>query len=259
MAAVASQPPIRTPSGGTTDQVFQPLADCGNGNPAFYHAFFDDFDMSTKTLTNNYTVTLAGTGAAVAGTAGDGGLLLFTAGSTAGNASIQNNVASFTINSQPKKVFFETRLQLQTPGTAGLTVVAGLIQTTTTPGTVTDGVWFGISAAGVITINSTIGSVNTAVTIPSAAYTLAAATNIDLAFYITRLGDVLAYVDTQLVGFIPQSNIGTSGNPQNAGAVARITAPSLTTAVLNPTLALVQTSTTVKTMTVDFFGAQKER
>src|SRR5574337_29893 len=121
MATVASQPPIRTPSGGTTDQVFQPLADCGNGNPFFYHSFFDDFDMSTKTLTNNYTVTASGTGAAVAGTAGDGGLLLVTAGSTAGNASIQNSVASFTVNSQPKKVFFETRLHLQTPGTAGLT------------------------------------------------------------------------------------------------------------------------------------------
>jgi hypothetical protein len=256
MANYASPPPVRTPSGGTTDFPFQPLADCGNGNMAFYHAFMDDFDPYRST---DYTITASGTGAAVAAVAGDGGLITFTAGSTAGNVSIQHPVATFTVNSQPKKVFFETRLQLQTPSTAGLTVVAGLIQTTATPGTVTDGVWFGISAAGVITINSTVGSINTAVTIPASAYTLSAATNIDLAFYITRLGDILAYVDTQLVGYLPQSQLNTSGNPQNAGAVARISAPTLTTAVLNPTLALVQTGTTVKTMTVDFFQVQKER
>jgi hypothetical protein len=256
MAIVASQPPIRTPSGGTTDQVFQPLADCGNGNPFFYHMFADDFDPYRAT---DYTVTTTGTGAAVAQVAGDGGLVLFTGGSTAGNASIQHSFASFTINSQPKKVFFESRFKASAWATAGVTMLAGLIQTTATPGTVTDGVYFLISATGVITINSTIGSVNTAVTIPAAAYTLTANTNIDLAFYITRLGDVLAYVDTQLVGFVPQSNIGTTNGPQNAGAVARITAPSLTTAVLNPTLALIQTSTTVVTMTADFFQAQKER
>src|ERR1700758_4183008 len=105
MVAVASQPPVRTPSGGTTDQIFQPLADCGNGNPFFYHMFADDFDPYRST---DYTVTTSGTGAAVAGVAGDGGLITFTAGSTAGNASIQHPVATFTINSQPKKVFFET-------------------------------------------------------------------------------------------------------------------------------------------------------
>lgn len=256
MVTVASQPPGVFTSGLSTDSPFQPLHDCGMSNPFFYHEFEDDFSPYTAA---NYTVTTTGTGAAVAGTPGDGGLVLFTAGSTAGVASLQLANACFTVNSQPKKVFFETRLQLQTPGTAGLTVVAGLIQTTTTPGTVADGVWFGISAAGAITINSTVGSSTTAVAIPSSAYTLATATFIDLAFEITRQGDVLAYVDSQLVGYVPQSNIGTTNGPQNAGAVARISAPTLTAVVLNPTLALVQSSTTVKTMTADFFMASKER
>lgn len=205
--------------------------------------FSDDFDPYRAT---DYTVTATGTGAAVAGIAGDGGLVQFSAGTTAGNASIQHPFASFTVNSQPKKVFFEARLQMSVWATAGVTALAGLIQTTTTPGTVTDGVYFAVSATGALSINSMNASVLTSVAIPTAAYTLVNAQPIDVAFYITRLGDVLAYVDTQLVGFIPQSNIGTSGNPQNAGAVARITAPSLTSAVLNPTLAIIQTGTTAR-------------
>lgn len=256
MAAVASAPPVRQPSGNTPDMPFQPLADCGLGNMAFYHLVMDDFSPYRA---GDYTVTATGTGASVAGTAGDGGLVLFTGGSTAGNASIHQPLATFTVNSQPKKVFFETRVQMSAWATAGITALWGLIQTTATPGTVTDGVYFALSAAGTLSINSMNASVLTSVAIPTAAYNLVAATNVDLAFYITRLGDVLAYVDTQLVGFVPQSNIGTSGNPQNAGPVARITAPSLTTAALNPTLALIQTSTTVVTMTADFLQVMKER
>lgn len=257
MAAVASQPPIRTPAGGTTDQIFQPLADCGNGNPFFYHMFSDDFDPYRST---DYNVVTTGTGAAVAAVSGDGGLVRFTLGTTAGTTSLQhsNGNQSFTLNSQPKKVFFECRFQLSSAAYASGTVVVGLTQFSATPGTVTDGVYFQWNGT-TLTINSANASAITSVTIPAAAYTMANNTNIDMAFYITRLGDVLAYVDTQLVGFIPQSNIGTTGNPQNAGAVARITAPSLTSAVLTPTMAYVQAGAVANTMTIDFFQAQKER
>jgi hypothetical protein len=256
MVAVASQPPIRTPSGGTTDQIFQPLADCGNGNPFFYHAWSDDFDPYRST---DYTVTTSGTGAAVAATPADGGVVVLTAGTTAGNASLQHPQATYTINSQPKKVFFESRQQLATVNDANITYIAGLIQTTATPGTVTDGVYLKY-VNGVVTLNSVITSVTTSVTIPTAAYNIVAATNWDWAFYITRTGDILAYIDSQLVGFIPQSNIGTTNNPQNAGAVARMTGPTLTTVVLNPTIAIVQAGTNAsRTATVDFFQAQKER
>jgi hypothetical protein len=255
-ANYASPPPVRTPSGGTTDFPFQPLADCGISNFAFYHSFFDDFDPYRST---DYTVTLTGAGAAVAGVAGDGGLVLITGPSAAGNTSLQHPFASYTVNSQPKKVFFEVRVKMSAWATAGITALWGLIQTTATPGTVTDGVYFALSAAGVLSINSMNASVLTTAVLPAASYTLLANTNVDLAFYITRLGDILAFVDTQLVGYIPQSQLTTTGNPQNAGAVARLTGPSLTSAVLNPTIALIQTSTTVVTMTVDFQQYQKER
>lgn len=256
MAAVASPIPAAFIAGVTHDSPWQPLAECGVDNPFFYHSFADDFDPYRS---GDYTATATGTGAAVAALAGDGGLARFTTGSTSGVTSIQRAVASFTANSQPKKLFFEMRMRMSAWATAGITGTFGLIQTTATPGTVTDGVWFGLSAAGVLTINSTVGSVNTAVTIPAAAYTLAANTFTDFGFYVNRQGDVLAFVDTNLVGFIPQSNLGTAGNPQNVGPVARITAPTLTTANLNPTIGFTQAGTTVVTADVDFFQVQKER
>jgi hypothetical protein len=259
MAIVASQPPIRTPSGGTTDQVFQPLADCGNGNPAFYHQFFDEFDQAFSFTTGN-TYTITGTGS-FAATSGDGGLGLFTTtGVSSAVETIQVVTPSFTVNSQPKKVFFETRITTASaPATTN--ILAGLISANTTPFTaIVDGVYFSWVGGTGLTINSMHTSVLTSVTIPAAAYTFTAAgQQLDLAFYITRLGDVLAYVDNQLVGFVPQSNIGTTNGPQNAGAVARITAPSLPTAVLSPTLGVQTSSAAIKTVTFDFLNAQKER
>jgi hypothetical protein len=262
MASVASQPPIRTPSGGTTDQVFQPLADCGNGNPAFYHQYFDEFDQAFSfTSGNTYNITLnSGT---LAQTPGVGGLALFTTSAVSGTGivEIQLVTASFTVNIAPKKLFFETAITtVSAPATTS--IIAGLITNpNTTPFTaVADGVYFKWVGGTGLTINSAVGGVVTSVTIPAAAYTFAATGQpLGLAFYITRLGDVLAYVDTQLVGFIPQSNIGTTGNPQNAGAVARITGPTLTSINLTPTLAVQTNSAAPKTVTFDFLDVQQER
>lgn len=259
MVAVASQPPIRTPSGGTTDMVWQPLADCGNGNPAFYHQFFDEFDQNFSfTTTNTYTIIGTGTFAAVSADGGIGRLSALTASFE----QIQLVTPSFSINTQPKKVFFEVGFAgMSTPALS--TVFAGLINTNAnfTGTTITDGVYFKYAGAtNILTLTSVIASVATTVTIPTAAYSLlVAATPFALAFYITRLGDILAYVDTQLVGFIPQSNIGTLNNPQNAGAVARITGPALTTALLTPSIGIAAAAGATRSIDVDFLTVEKER
>jgi hypothetical protein len=253
---VASQPPIRNAAGSTVDGVWMPLADSGYGNPMSYHLDSDDFMPYRST---DYTATTTGTGAAIVGIAGDGGLITMSAGTTASVVSLQRPFADYTINTQPKKVFFEARFRLNQL-TAISSVIIGLIQTTATPATVTDGVYLSMTGAGVWTINSMIGSVLTSVTIPTAAWTFAANANIDVGFYITRLGDVLAFLDTQLIGYIPQSQIGDVANgPLNAGAVARIIGPTLTTANLNPTIAINTSGTSTTVMTLDLFQAQKER
>lgn len=268
MAGVASPPPVHAPSGGTTDQIFQPLADCGNGNPAFYHQFFDDLDQQTSfTQTAGVgTYTLSGTSATwVQQTAIGGQGKLSTEAVTLQIAQLQLPFSSFTQNIAPKKLFFETRVTANT-NAANSKWIFGLVNTgaafTAATGAVavTDGIYFlYVGSTGTLTLNQATGSVVSSVTIPTAAFSIAA--SFDLAFYQTRLGDIVAYVDSQLVGFVPQSNIGTTGNPQNAGAVARIlgTSYTATAVVLTPTVSIWETGGTASTLTLDFIEVQQER
>lgn len=257
MTTVASQPPVGFTSGVSVDQDFQPLNLCGVANPFFYHSFSDDFDVSPG-VTGWYTTT--GSTGTLAGAAGVGGLALFTTGAAAGNFNyVQLSSAGFTANVLPKKLFYVARIQLAAVTTS--TFVLGLIQDTVTPLTVTDGIWFSKAAASSqIVLNVAIASAVTSVNIPTTAYTLANNVNIDLAFQVTRQGDVLAFVDSQLVGYVPQSNINTTNGPQNAGAVARILAPTMPTVPLGLTAVVSNGATAAATtMTMDFHGAFQER
>ncbi|MDR8026495.1 hypothetical protein KPA93_25060 [Burkholderia cenocepacia] len=257
MVAVASQPPVRLPAGQTTDAPWQPLADCGAGNPFFYHGVQDDFDSSLTT--SIWTQSKTGNGS-VAHTAGDGGLALFTTNSSTpvgtDYAAIQLPAASFTFT-KPKKFFFLARLQVSDAVNAGF--IAGLVDSQANPFvSPTDGLYFlkASGAANNLILRSMVGSANTDLAIPTSAYSLANNTNIDLAFAIDRNGNVGAYVGGQLVGFIPQSGVG-SVNPSR-GACAKF-APTLTTANLNLTLGVLSGTASSKTMTADFVTAQKER
>lgn len=256
-----SQPPVRNPSGNTTDQPFGPFADCGNGNPAFYHQFSDDFDNALGS-TGLYTVTAAG--GSVAHTPGDGGLALFTTGAAAGNfAEIQLPAASFVATAS-QKMFYEARLQLANITTSAW--VVGLVNTNTTPftGGITDGIYFS-KAAGATTINLIVVKASVvSVTVPipvGAIATYANATNFDLAWYLDRHGDIRIFASNQLVGWIPQSGTGTTSPPTiGLGPIARATAPILPTVSLNLTLAVSNGATaSATTLTADFQVMSKER
>lgn len=264
-----AQPPVRNPSGQTTDTPTGPFADCGNGNPAFYHQFFDDFDNALG-ATGQWTVSPT-PGTSVVHTAGDGGMALFTTLATAASASsIQLPAASF-VAAPPQKQFFEVRMQVATLTTNAW--AAGLVNTTSTPltaGSITDGIYFN-KAAGSTTINLIVvkaSVVSATVPVPVGAIAnYAAATNFDLAWYLNRHGDIQIFAANQLVGYIPQSGTGTQSPPTNTGTVARtagvpqVAAPvTLPTVALNVTLALSNgTTAAVTTMAVDFVCASKER
>jgi hypothetical protein len=254
MAGQYSQPPQRCTSGTTSDQAWQPLADDGQGNPFFYHGFQDDFDNALGS-TGLWTQTPS---SSVAHTAGDGGLALFTTGAVAGNfAEIQLPAASFTLT-LGKKLFFLTRIQLAAATTAAF--VAGLVNTNSTPftGGITDGIWFSKAAGSTqLVLNSAVASVVTSINVANAAF--ANATNLDIAFYLNRQGDVLAFAAGQLVGYIPSAGTGANTPPQ-PGPNSRMVAPSLTAANLNLTLAVSNGATAAPTtMTADFHLTHKER
>ena len=257
MASAASQAPTRLTAGLTTDAPWQPLAQYGLRNPFFYHEVEDDFDSSIAS--SIWTQTHTGNGS-IAHAAGDGGTILFTTNSaapaTTDIAAIQLPAAGFTI-AAPKKLFFLARLQVSDVANAAF--LAGLIQTTTTPFTVTDGIYFykASGSASNLVLNYAVGGTITSLTIPVAAYTLANNTYVDLAFTTDRLGNLYAYIGSQLVGFIPQSGSGTLTPPR--GPAASVATPTLTTATLNPTLAIQSGTASSKTMTADFIMASKER
>lgn len=254
---MTSPVPVRFSSGVSTDPPWGPLSAHRLPNPFFSHVDADDFDYSAN-VTGPWTATKTGNGT-IAQAAGDGGLALFTTNSSTPAAadicSLQRPAAAFKL-AAGQRTFYLARLQVADATNAGF--IAGLIQTTTTPFTVTDGLYF-LKASGATTLilRSTVGSANTDLAIPSALYP-ANGTNIDLGFEVTRTGDVLAFVGTQLVGFIPQSGTATLTPPQRGGQ-ARLSAPTLTTANLNHTLAVRSGTTASTTMTVDFSMVAKER
>ncbi|EKS9794829.1 MULTISPECIES: hypothetical protein [Burkholderia] len=258
MSVIASPPPTALPAGLSTDQTFQPLHACGVPNPFFYHQFFDDFDGRVPAA----AYTVSGTGAALANAAGDGGVATLSTGAAASDIAQIQTTASFTVNSTPKKVFCEARVSSAAAVSTDAWVL-GLTNVNTTPfsGGITDGIWFSKAAgSSQIVLNVASGGTVASVNLPTAAYTLANATPLDLAFEVSRTGNVRAYIDKQLVGYVPQSLLGTSNGPQNVGAVAALTSPALPTANLALTAAInTGTNAAGTSMTLDFIGAFKER
>ncbi len=258
-----SPKPMRVPSGFSTAMPGGIDANMGLPNPAFYHTVFSDFD-DDLTVSGVWTKTASGNGS-IAHAAVDGGSALFTTNSsTPANtdiASIQKPSASFTFpltsnSTQGKKMFFVCRLTLAEYVNTALEV--GLIQTTATPFTVTDGLYFLKPSGGAanLILRSMIGSANTDLVIPTTAYALVGATSIDLGWYINRSGQVFAFVGTQLVGWVLESQGG--GLVGQRGPVASFS-PTLSTAVLNPTLAIQSGTASAKTANVDFALWAKER
>lgn len=263
--AVPSPRPSRFVSGISADYPGGPTANMGLPNPHFYHVLEDEFDDSLS-IANQWTKTLTGNGSA-AHVAGDGGLGLLTTNSSTpistDIASLQKPAASFALPqgvTSGKKAFFVCRLLL-----ADVTApdfLAGLIQTTVTPFTVTDGLYFfkAAGAANNLLLRHSIGSVNTDVAIPTTAYTLTNATSIDLGWYINRNGEIHAFVGTQLVGWVPENQGGgLVGQRGPVAAISSLLTAGLSTANLNPTVAVRSGGAASKTLTIDFGLWAKER
>lgn len=279
MSAIASQVPKRNPSGFTPQPPYGPWADCGAGDDFFYQTDVDDFN-SFATAAWTATENNAGT---IALTAGGGGQLLFTTGTTGTNyASIQRAAANILCpqgTSAGKKLFFGARLQLASLNSG---FIAGLVNSTTTPftaGQITDGIWFS-KAAGAIASNALMINVSAASTnlATALAFLPVAATEFDVAFYVDRNGNVQYSIGAQLFGWIPQSGTGASvtepnpvpalpvlcptgklysGNPASSGYTASgFTLPSV---LLTPTAGVITSTTAAQTMTLNFIGVKRER
>lgn len=271
--SVPSQVPARLPAGQTTDPPYQPLADCGNGNPLFYHQFYDDFDNSLG-ATGLYT-TNGTSGATYLHTAGDGGLATLTTAAASGDyAQIQLPQPSFTLPYSAgaptgKKLFFLVRLELSDATNSAL--VVGLINSTTNLTTgITDGLYFSKASGSTTNLNfiSAVASSLTTTPVPTSAYTLANATFVDLGFYVDWNGNVNVFSGYPLIGYNPQSGSGSGGpyvssgvyGAPQVGRVLQLTAPvTLSTANLSPSLCVSAGAAATKSVTIDGWVTSKER
>jgi len=241
--------PTRFTHGITQDASFQPLGQLGVPDPFYYAVYEDDFVHY-----NNGDYTVTATGGSVAGADGDMGRLLFTTGATATNqAEIQLKQAPFVLT-YGKKVAYLVRFQVA--DITNTEIIAGLIQTTTTPGTVTDGIYFSKAAASTDIVVNVVSGSSVIGTTTLTGY-LTAATDIDLGFFTDRLGNINIFAGYHLIGNKPNQNVAV------LGPVKKILYSSLTaafpTANLNPTLAVIAGTAAAQTLNADFMFAAKER
>ena len=241
--------PSRFLSGVTQAASWQPLGNLGLPDPFFYAYFEDDFLPYNAAL---YTVT--GTAASTAAY-GSGGRVLLTTGAVAGNFSELQLTSAGLQYTAGKKLAFLTRIQAASMTTSSF--ITGLIATSATPFTaVADGIYFSKAAASTnITLTTVTGGiVGGTATITGA---LTDATDIDLGFYVDRLGNIKAFYGANLEGY-KREDFATIG--PNVAINAANRTGNITAVLLNPTIALSNGATAAAMTGVsDFLFAAQER
>lgn len=196
------------------------------------HQSADDFDSyDAGDWTNTHTGTVAN-----AITAGDGGWLALV-NSAANNDlnSLQRVAATFAIVAG-NEAWFKCRFKVSSATNAAL--IIGLIQTTTTPLTVTDGIYFSKPAA--TTTMSIKSAASSAIVTAGTTFTLADNTFVNVGFHYDGNATIYIYVNNSRIGsFTP----GTS----------------LPSAALNLTIAESNGTAAAITTTVDYILAATQR
>lgn len=244
--------PTRFTSGLTQAASFQPLGAIGLPDPFFYAYYEDDFFPYNSA---NYTVTAASGSVAANDANGTGGRILFTTGATAGNfAEIQTTTAALKYTAG-KKLAYLARIQLS--DATNNAFVAGLIETNTTPFTgIANGFYF-FKAAGSTALQFLVKNTSTTIGSIASVATLANLTDIDIGFYLDRSGNIKIFTGSNLEG-AKRQNTATLG-PNYVILGSNLTG-SITSAQLNPTLAVSNGTTAAATsMVADFQFAGMER
>ena len=211
------------PYGVTNAPLNTVMQSFGAMDPTVYHQFFNDFDIYTA---GDYTNTATGsvTNSIIAG---DGGLLSML-NSAANNDldSLQLKAATFQITSG-KEAFIKARFKLSNATNAAL--VLGLIQTTTTPLTVTDGLYLSKAAAST-TLQAKAAKSSTATT--GTVGTMADDTFVVVGLHYNPDADLITvWLNGNKVGALATTNLPTGVNLNVTMAVANGTAAANTLTV----------------------------
>jgi hypothetical protein len=241
----------RSPGGATNAAAWQTMAQSGCEDPTWMHQDFDDFDTFAA---GDYTATAVGT-SAITQTPFDGGaILLSTSAGIADALYVQRIVASHKLTAG-KDAFFKFRGQLS--DVTASVFHCGLIATSATPLAAADGVYIvKATAQAALSLVSKVGGVSTTVAFPATAL-LVAATPFELGIHVDAQGNVEAFFNPTTGNNPISASAAAAG--QSRGYVARLAAPGVTQALLNPSFGLLNSAAAIKTLTADFFVAGVSR
>lgn len=226
------------PGGITNAVIGSALASYGDMDPSVFNFYFNDFNAFTVGATGaaDWKLTTVGTTPTAALAAGNGGILSMVNSAAQNDLdSLQLQVATMAIVAG-SKAWFKARFQVSNATNSVFTI--GMIQTTTTPLTVTDGIWF--SKANATTAMNLNIAKSSAVTTISSVATLANTTYLNVGWHYNGNNAVDVFVNNVRVG-------GTT------------VLTNLPTANLNLTLALSNGTAAANTMLVDYVGFFNER
>ena len=224
--------PTRFPSGVTNVVKASDLGMFTAPDPTKNHVYFNDFDTY---VAGDWTVTSAGTASAAAIADVDGGAITLTTDAGATDSVYLDKLGESFLFATGKPLWFKARLKVSNATTS--TFAIGLQITDTSPLDVTDGVFF-IKAGGSTSITLQVEKNNTATS--STVATMADDTFVTMGFYYNGV-DGIAY-------FADGVQIGTS-------AITNLPDDEL----LTVSMALKNTTTSARVMTVDYVLAAKAR
>lgn len=188
------------PAGITNAAIPSVMQSYGADDPSVFHTYFNDFDVFTA---GDWTGTATGsvTNAVIAG---DGGILsMINSASGSDQDSLQLKVATFAFVAG-SKAWFKAKFSLSNATNANL--ILGLIQTTTTPLTVVNGVYFSkLAASTTLTCKTTKASTSSSVNVG----TLADATMVNVGFHYDGESTITVYLNNVKVGSLPITNLPT--------------------------------------------------
>lgn len=251
----------RMPNGLTNAAPGQTMGASGIPDPSWAHVYHNDFDTF---LAGDWTETVVGTGT-VATQAVDGGAILVSTSAGATDAmTLALGKGTFQLVAG-KAAFFKLKATLS--DVLADVFFAGLVNANvTTLASITDGIYISKAAgSALLTLNSAVGGVVTSVALPALEIPVAA-TAFEIGLSVDYLGNLAAYFNPT-TGSNPIS-AAQAASSQARGRVAALFANAngaqatpnvLTQALLAPAFSLTNGAAAIKTLSVDYVTAVRER
>jgi hypothetical protein len=237
----------RMPKGLTNADSRQIMGAAGTPDPTWSQMYCEDFNTFAP---GDYTNTTVGTGTATLIPWDGGAIALATSAGAADSVYLQLVSASYK-NTAGRAMFFKFKGQLSE--VINCVFHAGLMATDTTPQDDPNGIYIRKpTGAATLQLVITVGGVPAVYPFPTSLL-LTAATDFEVGFMVDYLGNVAGFY-----------NPGTGPKQQNTpnipdGRVVSAVAPSLPTALLAPSMGLLNSTAAARTLTADFIVASRER